>query len=256
MGSLACARCYCTSLKESIERRDGKVVFRPDSGDPELILCGYRFERVGISSSSLLEVFSKRETARDYFDRNDAVLCSDGVYVDRRGTIRTQLEIDGCIRILDKHFGSHVNEKGYRVISDSVGLIYGDSITLERCKSICSRLREMGFSTSNVVFGVGSFTYQYNTRDTFSIACKATWAQVDGVGRDIFKDPVTDDGTKKSACGLLCVYQEGDCMRVKDRCSREEEEATILEEVFFDGIYKSTSWESVIGNARGCEVLA
>jgi nicotinamide phosphoribosyltransferase len=56
-----------------------------------------------------------------------------------------------------------------------------------------------------VVFGYGSYTYQYQTRDTFKMAMKATWVQVDGQGCDILKDPITDDGTKKSATGRLAV---------------------------------------------------
>lgn len=47
-----------------------------------------------------------------------------------------------------------------------MGLIYGDSITLARADEIMRRLKLVSAS-SNVVFGVGSFTYQYNTRDTW-----------------------------------------------------------------------------------------
>ena len=50
-------------------------------------------------------------------------------------------------------------------------------------------------------------TYQYNTRDTFGSAMKATWAEVDGKGVNLFKDPITDDGTKRSATGRLSVVR-------------------------------------------------
>ena len=56
-----------------------------------------------------------------------------------------------------------------------------------------------------MVFGVGSYTYQYCTRDTFGFAVKSTYGEVNGEGREIFKDPVTDNGIKKSARGRLCV---------------------------------------------------
>lgn len=49
---------------------------------------------------------------------------------------------------------------------------------------------------------------------------KATYVEVDGEGREIFKDPVTDDGTKKSATGLLKVIKEEGEYKLIDRVSR------------------------------------
>ena len=39
------------------------------------------------------------------------------------------------------------------------------------------------------------------------MAVKATYTERNGVGFNITKDPITDDGTKKSATGLLAVTQ-------------------------------------------------
>src|SRR3954454_6952499 len=82
----------------------------------------------------------------------------------------------------------------YKLLDPHVGLIYGDSITLARAEAILSGLKAKGFASGNVVLGVGSYTYQYVTRDTFGFAVKSTYGEVNGVGREIFKDPVTDDG--------------------------------------------------------------
>ena len=124
-------------------------------------------------------------------------------------------------------------------LNPKVGLIYGDSITRERAEKILKELKDKGFASNNIVFGVSSYTYQYNTRDTFSIACKATWAQVNGVAHDIFKNPITDDGTKKSACGLLRVEwlegSHGKAIIMKDQVSKAEEEGGLLETVFENG---------------------
>ncbi len=57
---------------------------------------------------------------------------------------------------------SHGDEFGATV--NDVGVIYGDSITHDRADEICARLVSAGFATTNVVLGVGSFTYQYTTR--------------------------------------------------------------------------------------------
>ena len=98
------------------------------------------------------------------------------------------------------------------MLDPHVGLIYGDSITLARADEILRRLEAKGFASANVVFGVGSFTYQYNTRDTFGFAMKATWGG-ERRGRALFKEPKTDNGLKRSARGLLRVERDalGNC---------------------------------------------
>jgi hypothetical protein len=41
-----------------------------------------------------------------------------------------------------------------------------------------------------------------NTRDTWGFALKATGAIISGEEHALFKDPLTDDGTKRSLCGF------------------------------------------------------
>jgi nicotinamide phosphoribosyltransferase len=86
-------------------------------------------------------------------------------------------------------FGGTRNVQGYIELDPHIGAIYGDSITLERASQICARLATKGFASTNVVFGVGSYTYQYVTRDTHSIAMKATWASINGVGTTHVQGP-------------------------------------------------------------------
>ncbi len=220
------------SLKSEIEARDGKVVFRPDSGDPVKIICGYRTEK---TERSVAEMRTRLQSISGYIGLcAEAYECPDG-FITRDGIEVTENEILGCVRLLDREFGSTVNNKGFKELNPKVGLIYGDSITFERAKQICQNLKELGFASTNIVFGIGSYTYQYNTRDTFSIACKATWVQVNGVGRAIYKDPATGDGTKKSACGLLCVNRENGQYTVEQNVSPEGENQGFLETVFHDG---------------------
>lgn len=185
---------FLPRLKEHILNRPGKVVIRPDSGDPSDILCG-----------------------------NPAG--------------KTEAERKGVVELLWDTFGGQTNSKGYRELAPQIGAIYGDSITLTRVDDICNRLKNKGFASTNVVFGIGSYTYQSNTRDTFGFAMKATYGEVNGEGRDIFKDPVTDDGTKKSAKGLLQIYRDPATGRyaLKDQCTWEEEKSGALQEVFRDG---------------------
>ena len=78
-------------------------------------------------------------------------------------------ENKGVIELLWDVFGGTVNEQGFKVLDPHIGAIYGDSITLDRCEEICARLAAKGFASTNVVFGIGSYTYQFNTRDTFGL---------------------------------------------------------------------------------------
>ncbi len=214
---------YLPTLKEEILARDGKLVIRPDSGDPVDILCGnitIAVENGGIETPS-----SK-----------------------------------GVIELLWDVFGGTVNEQGYKVLDPHIGAIYGDSITIDRANEICARLEAKGFASTNVVLGVGSFTYQYNTRDTFGFAMKATYVEVKHwdvaterlnesfgknanpewvEGREIFKDPITDDGTKKSATGLLSVHNHDGEYVLIDRCTWEGESVSSLQTIYKDGEFSN-----------------
>jgi nicotinamide phosphoribosyltransferase len=123
----------------------------------------------------------------------------------------------GAVECLAETFGTTTNAQGYRTLDPHVGLIYGDSITPDRAYRILEGLRAKGYAADNVVFGVGSFTYVYNTRDTLGFAMKATSVVIDGERRAIFKDPKTDNGTKKSARGLLKVISvDGELKLLQD----------------------------------------
>ena len=183
---------YLPALKEDVLARNGKVVIRPDSGDPVDIICG-----------------------------------------NPNG--KTEEEKKGVIQLLWDTFGGTTNAKGYKELDTHIGAIYGDSITLDRATRICERLKQNGYASTNVVLGVGSFTYQYNTRDTFGFAMKATYGEVDGESREIYKDPITDDGTKKSAKGLIKITLENGQYVLNDQVSWEEERKGELVEIFRDG---------------------
>jgi len=186
---------FLPQLKQQILSRNGKVVIRPDSGDPVKIIIG-----------------------------DDKAPAGSPEY---KGAIECMWEV----------FGGTITSRGYKLLDGHIGLIYGDSITTERQLAILEGLKKKGFASYNVVLGIGSYTYEYVTRDTFGFAMKATYGEVDGVGRDIFKDPKTDDGTKKSAKGLMQVYRNTATgkLALKDQCTWEEEGQGELKTVFKDG---------------------
>lgn len=184
---------YLPLLKDDILKREGRVVIRPDSGDPIKIITGDPDAKAGTPENK------------------------------------------GAIQCLWEIFGGTTTAMGYKILNSHIGLIYGDSITLTRAQEILSKLEKKGFASGNVVFGVGSFTYQYVTRDNFGFAMKATSGVVNGERRDIFKDPKTDDGTKKSAKGLLRVERENNTLVLYDQQTQEQETCGELMKVFEDG---------------------
>jgi len=182
------------NLKDQIMARDGKLVIRPDSGNPVDILCG-----------------TGGDTPAG----------------------------KGVIELLWDLLGGTVNEQGYKVIDSHGGAIYGDSITFDRAHDICKRLADKGFASTNVVFGIGSYTYRYVTRDTFGFAMKATAVTINGKERAIFKDPITDSGEKKSARGRMVVQRKDGKLKLLDNLNLGEQRALSehdqLRPVWIDG---------------------
>jgi nicotinamide phosphoribosyltransferase len=200
---------HLVTLKEEILARDGKVVIRPDSGDPVDIICG-------LNSNPPIMIDSELLKSKD---------------------VHSEPKVKGVIELLWDVFGGTINEQGYKVLDPHIGAIYGDSITLDRAEQIFTRLEAKGFASTNIVLGVGSFTYQYNTRDTFGFAMKATYVEVNGEGREIFKDPITDDGVKKSAKGLLRITTGEDGYKLVDQQTWSGEKATDMRCIYENGTF-------------------
>jgi nicotinamide phosphoribosyltransferase len=183
-------------LKEQVLARDGKLVIRPDSGDPADIVCGDPLAPAGSPASR------------------------------------------GVIELLWDLFGGTVTATGHRLLDSHIGCIYGDSITITRARNICDRLAAKGFASGNMVFGVGSFTYQYATRDTFGFAMKATWCRVNGEGRDLFKMPKTGNGMKNSAKGRLAVIRDASGeLALINQATPQQESDSLLRPIWRDGSF-------------------
>lgn len=214
---------YAPTLKDEILARTpnqfglAKVVFRPDSGDPETILCGEAREINGIAVHHF-------EKAGVEIKAGNIFLCLGRYYritnVKLDGTIlRWDYEeipegqvtpaMKGSLRILAETFGTTLTSTGHKLLNERVGLIYGDSITPERAASILKRMDAMGFCTANVVFGIGSYTYQGVTRDCHSFAMKATFCEINDEKHMLKKEPITDMG-KASRTGILAVVYTED----------------------------------------------
>jgi nicotinamide phosphoribosyltransferase len=196
------------SLKERILAREGKLVIRPDSGNPADIICG-----------------------------------------DPKATGSAA---NGVVELLWDTFGGTTTTTGHRLLDGHIGCIYGDSITMERATEITDRLAAKGFASANVVFGIGSYSYQYVTRDTYGFAMKATWVKINGEGRDIYKTPKTDDGVKNSARGRLAVvYGDDGNLRLIEKATPDDEAKSLLEVVWRNGkSFRSETFDVIRKRAR------
>jgi len=288
-------------VKSMILARDGKLVIRPDSGDPVDIICGRQFKAFnnadfegfqrycadylndqlneetphGENGGDITEVVTwngklyevnynpewNRYDKQYYFIENYGSAVSKCTFTEKDSTPADF----GVIDLLWDIFGGTINDQGYKVLDSHIGAIYGDSINLERQVQIYERLEAKDFASTNIILGIGSYTYQFNTRDTFGFAVKGSWFEVEEekceylptqspealepacwtekVAYNIFKDPITDDGTKKSLKGLQAVlHDDNGEYYVKSECTWEEEGLGYLQTIFEDGkFYNQTT---------------
>ena len=222
------------SLKEEILARTpnslglAKFVVRPDSGDPTDVICGVRINQK-FSNCTLEEALDNTFMGSSYIQWEDNYYKVN--YKDTKLTQISENEEKGSIEILWDTFGGTINSKGYKVLNPRVGLIYGDSITPERAYEICKRLEAKGFASSNVVLGIGSYAYNYHTRDTFGMAIKCTAAWDDKGNLIETQKVVKTDSGKKSAKGLLHVSSD---FVTTDSVTPEVEATGMLQTIYKD----------------------
>lgn len=267
---------YLPSLKDKLMQRDGKVIIRPDSGDPVDILCGTLkpsdYMVLDMDPAELEKYFFQYAREHYPYDGSDETFYTvrigdtlydvqaihtwipddedmvDGYYTEEVSEVHIKTrpitpEMKGVVELLWDLAGGTINSKGFRVLEQHFGTIYGDAITHDRANDIFRRLAEKGFASNNVVLGFGSYTYQYVTRDTFGFALKVTHGIVNGEEVQMFKDPVTDKGKgsagKKSQKGMCIVRQaeDGSLSYTDGHTIHEAHSAedNILQVVFWNG---------------------
>ena len=237
---------FAVELKPEILARQpdafglNKIVFRPDSGDPIRIIAGYLDSEV-----------EKIEGSHGYVYR---VLADEGEGEGEDKYI-TPAEKEGAVQCLWNIFGGTTNAQGYKTLDQHIGLLYGDSITMQRAEAILELLMQKGFASDNVVFGIGSYTFQCVTRDVFGFAMKATHVTINGEDLAIFKSPKTDNGTKNSARGLLevCRNYTG-AYTLHNDVSRGMEQDGCLATVYENGaIFSHESFPELRDRLAACQ---
>ncbi len=116
--------------------------------------------------------------------------------------------VSQVLQQLDQHFGSKTNSKGYKVLNH-VRVIQGDGINADSIHAILEASQELGFSASNLTFGMGGALLQQVDRDTQRFAIKCSEVSIASQDIPIYKDPVTDPG-KRSKQGRLALVKNVD----------------------------------------------
>jgi nicotinamide phosphoribosyltransferase len=106
---------------------------------------------------------------------------------------------------LEQYFGSVINQKGYKVLNH-VRVIQGDGVNEASMSEILANIETLGFSATNVAFGMGGALLQKLNRDTQKFAVKCSEVTVDGKAIAVYKDPITDPG-KTSKKGRLALIK-------------------------------------------------
>lgn len=238
-----------SQLHTDIINRDGTVYVRGDSGDPLKIVAGTMKYRLMDDLGQVMELMDNIDSAEAVGDWYFKMYQGDNkpfkyYKITRKAgenckpavEIEPSIEEIGTVEALFNGFGGAKNSKGYIVLNDKVRAIYGDSITPYLAEQIYNRLENNGFAANNVALGAGSFSMQSweeyddgkrilkpHTRDTFGIAFKATYCEVNGEEHEVFKQPKTDTGFKRSQRGMVAVYRDEDgTIRAKEHLNREQ----------------------------------
>lgn len=152
-------------------------------------------------------------------------------------------------RLMQK-FGFSINAQGYRTLPDCIRVIQGDGIEERTIEAILATMKMRQQSADNIAFGMGGALLQRVDRDTMNFAMKASAAKVEGLWRDVYKDPITDKG-KRSKKGRLAVVKDEvlgyKTIQENDLGRRNN----VLEVVYKNGkILKSYTFDEVRENAN------
>jgi nicotinamide phosphoribosyltransferase len=164
----------------------------------------------------------------------DGILGTDKIRICRPDSGDPVKCVIYALKSFEKTYGVTINSKGYKVLNN-MRVIQGDGINIEDIKNILDAVLEEGFSAENVNFGMGGGLIQkYVNRDTHKFAFKCSYVEVDGEGRDVFKDPITDKG-KSSKKGRLALIKDvnGDFGTVAQDTVSEGED--LLKTVYLNG---------------------
>lgn len=165
----------------------------------------------------------------------DQVLARDGVLVVRPDSGDPPVVVVKVLDILGEKFGYSTNDKGFKVLHPKVRVIQGDGIDFKMLDAILDAMMKKGWSADNIAFGSGGGLLQKLNRDTQRFAFKCSSATIGEEERDVYKQPVTDNGKKSKAGRLKLVWQEGAHGKVLTTVPYSDPREDQLQTVFRNG---------------------
>lgn len=126
------------------------------------------------------------------------------------------------IELLMDKAGYTINRKGFKVLPSHFRVIQGDGINVDSITTILKTMKARGLSASNIAFGQGGGLLQQVNRDTQKFAMKCSAICINGEWRDVWKDPITDQG-KQSKRGRLALINSSGIGNDSWRTVREDE---------------------------------
>tara|TARA_B100001248_G_scaffold262421_1_gene258305 strand:+ start:3918 stop:5159 length:1242 start_codon:yes stop_codon:yes gene_type:complete len=151
----------------------------------------------------------------------DKVMQRNGTLVIRPDSGDPMEVLPMMFQILGAKFGYTVNSKGYKVLDSHVRVIQGDGIDIESMENILEKLKSLKWSADNIAFGSGGGLLQRHHRDTLKCAFKCSYIEINGIGRKVYKNPITDPG-KKSFKGLVTLQKDNNGKyETMEECEKE-----------------------------------
>lgn len=138
--------------------------------------------------------------------------------------------LEAMLSTIELHMGSSVNNDGYKLLPPGIGIIWGDSITLEKIDIIYDTLERLGWASCNIVIGSGGYITDFMGRDHLKFAMKGSNAIVAGETIEIMKEPITA-AWKKSKKGKFSVVMKDNVLTWK---IAEKDDICLLETVYIN----------------------
>lgn len=167
----------------------------------------------------------------------EEILNRDGVTIIRPDSGEPAPTMLAVLRGLEKNFEITMNDKKYKVLPPQIRTIWGDGIDYKDLTKILYYLKANKWSADNIAFGMGGGLLQKLDRDTQKFAFKCSYIEVNGKGRDVYKQPITDSG-KNSKRGRLILTKDGGKYHTLNERDIKEDAIDLLETVFENGELK------------------
>jgi nicotinamide phosphoribosyltransferase len=179
----------------------------------------------------------------------EKVLKRNGTLIIRPDSGHPPEVIRNVLNILGDKFGYETNSKGFKVLNPKVRVIQGDGVEFAMINRILEDMKIEGWSADNIAFGMGGALLQKLNRDTQKFAFKCSYVEVGDESRDVYKQPITDDGKRSKAGQLKLIRKEDGSFDTLNRGVGYEKD--LLETVFLNGeIVKEYTFEEVRNNAK------